>query len=149
MPLKELVSTLQLAIGPVILISGIGLLLLSMTNRLGRVIDRSRLFTVSLAESTPADRERHIAQLRILWRRARLTRAAIALATLSVLFVALMIITLFVGTLGQLNVGTLLVALFTLCLVSLVASLGFFLSDINLTLRALGLELPDEARREP
>jgi hypothetical protein len=30
------------AIGPVILISGVGLLLLTMTNRLGRAIDRAR-----------------------------------------------------------------------------------------------------------
>jgi hypothetical protein len=41
--LTELIPVLQMAIGPVILISGVGLLLLSMTNRLGRVIDRARL----------------------------------------------------------------------------------------------------------
>ena len=39
--LSELVPILQIAIGPAILISGVGLLLLSMTNRLGRVIDRA------------------------------------------------------------------------------------------------------------
>jgi hypothetical protein len=33
--LAELIPILQIAIGPVILISGVGLLLLSMTNRLG------------------------------------------------------------------------------------------------------------------
>jgi len=38
----ELIPVLQTAIGPVALISGIGLLILSMTNRLGRVIDRGR-----------------------------------------------------------------------------------------------------------
>ena len=36
---------LQVAIGPVILISGVGLLLLTMTNRLGRAIDRARQMT--------------------------------------------------------------------------------------------------------
>ncbi len=148
MPLRELVSTLQLAIGPVILISGIGLLLLTMTNRMGRIIDRSRIFTMQLAESIPSERESLMAQLRILWKRARLVRTAIALMTVSVLFVALLIITLFVGTLLQLHVTALLVGLFTLCMICVVASLGFFLGDINLTLRALGLELPDEARRD-
>ena len=39
---SELIPVLQTAIGPVILISGVGLLLLTMTNRLGRVIDRAR-----------------------------------------------------------------------------------------------------------
>lgn len=42
MSLTQLIPTLQLAIGPVILISGVGLLLLSMTNRFGRIIDRAR-----------------------------------------------------------------------------------------------------------
>jgi len=40
--LHELIPVLQVAIGPVILISGIGLLLLGMTNRYGRTIDRAR-----------------------------------------------------------------------------------------------------------
>jgi len=34
--LTQLIPVLQVAIGPVILISGVGLLLLSMTNRYGR-----------------------------------------------------------------------------------------------------------------
>ena len=38
----DIVPVLQIAIGPVILISGVGLLLLTMTNRLGRAIDRAR-----------------------------------------------------------------------------------------------------------
>ena len=41
--MKDLIPLLPTAIGPVILISGVGLLLLSMTNRFGRIIDRSRI----------------------------------------------------------------------------------------------------------
>ena len=36
---------LQMAISPVIMISAYGMLLLSMTNRLGRAIDRARLLS--------------------------------------------------------------------------------------------------------
>lgn len=36
---QELIPVLQTAIGPVILSSGVGLLLLSMANRLSRVIE--------------------------------------------------------------------------------------------------------------
>ena len=39
----NLIPVLQMGIGPTILISGVGLLILSMTNRLGRVIDRARI----------------------------------------------------------------------------------------------------------
>ena len=49
-PLQEIIPVLQVAIGPVILISGVGLLLLTMTNRLGRAIDRSRSLAGELRE---------------------------------------------------------------------------------------------------
>ena len=42
--MADLLPILQTAIGPVILVSGVGLLILSMTNRLGRAIDRARIF---------------------------------------------------------------------------------------------------------
>jgi len=144
MPVSDLVSTLQLSIGPVILISGVGLLLLSMTNRLGRVIDRSRILADALPGQQTEGRHRIVAQLRILATRARIVRKAIALATVSVLCAALLIITLFVGTLLQLGVTSFLIALFVVGMLALIASLLFFLSDINLTLRALWLDMPPE-----
>jgi hypothetical protein len=39
----SLLPMIQLAITPVILIAGVGSLLLSMTNRLGRIVDRTRI----------------------------------------------------------------------------------------------------------
>jgi hypothetical protein len=47
--MKDVIPLLQIAIGPVILISGVGLLLLSMTNRFGRIIDRSRILAQELS----------------------------------------------------------------------------------------------------
>ena len=46
-PLHELIPVLQVAIGPVILISGVGLLLLTLTNRFGRIIDLRWWNTIS------------------------------------------------------------------------------------------------------
>jgi hypothetical protein len=43
MPTTSVVQILTASIAPVIVISGIGLLLLSITNRYGRAIDRARL----------------------------------------------------------------------------------------------------------
>ena len=142
MSLADLIPILQLAIGPVILISGVGLLLLSMTNRFGRIIDRSRLLVRDHAAAPSADRARIQAQLGILARRARIVRAGIALATLSVLLAALLVIGLFLAALLHLPLAALLVVLFILCLLSLIASLLLFISDLNLSLRALWLEMP-------
>jgi hypothetical protein len=148
MSLADLIPTLQLAVGPVILISGVGLILLSMTNRFGRVIDRSRILTEDLRRAPRSARAKVLAQVRILARRARIVRAGIALAALSVLFAAIMVISLFLGALLQLGMVTLIVVLFILCMLSLIASLILFMSDVSLSLRALWLELPPQAQRE-
>ena len=85
MRISELLPILQMAIGPVILISGVGLLLLSMTNRYARVIDRARQLADALRDFPKAHNRQLSEQLRILSRRARLVRASITLATVSVL----------------------------------------------------------------
>ena len=146
MSLTDLITTLQLSIGPVILISGVGLILLSMTNRLGRVIDRARLLSQDLNGASDNDRKRIIAELKILSRRAKLSRAGIAMAVLSLLLASLLIISLFLGTVLQIGISAFIVALFILCMISLVFSLFLFLYDINLSLKALWLEIPPEGR---
>ncbi|QDT73814.1 DUF2721 domain-containing protein [Lacipirellula limnantheis] len=141
MPLDELIPVLQTAIGPVILISGVGMLLLTMTNRLGRTIDRSRALIVLRSASSNSRRLAVELQLGILWKRARLLRQAITLATVAALLAAFLIIVLFMGTLVDLHVTVVVILLFTACLTSLIGSLLFFLRDINLSLRALTHEL--------
>jgi hypothetical protein len=148
MSLTDLIPTLQLAIGPVILISGIGLILLSMTNRYGRLLDRARRLTGDLNGSSEADHIRLIAQLRILSSRAVLARASITFAALSILLAAILIISLFLGALLQLEIAAIIVGIFILGMLSLIISLLLFLSDINLSLKALWLEIPPEGRQK-
>ncbi len=138
----QLIPVLQTAIGPTILISGVGLLLLTMTNRLARTIDRARITARELPSSSDSDRAKGVEQLRVLWRRARLIRLAIALASTSALFAAILIIVLFVTALLQMETAWLICALFILCLACLIASLMVFIHDINRGLMALKLELP-------
>ncbi|MEZ4388063.1 MAG: DUF2721 domain-containing protein [Candidatus Krumholzibacteriia bacterium] len=143
----DLVPILQTSISPVILISGIGLLLLSMTNRYGRVIDRTRLLDQDLQRASDADRGILLAELRIFVSRGRIVRACIALASASVLLVAFLIISLFLGAWLGLPIGALPAILFILCMLCLIGALSLFIWDINLSLRALWLALPAEARR--
>ncbi len=143
MHLTDLVPILQLAIGPVILISGVGLLLLSMTNRLGRVIDRSRLLAEASRKADPADRPRFTAQLEVLARRARMVRLSITLAATSVLLTAVLIISLFLAALLGLEIAVPLILLFVGSLGSLIGSMIVFIGDINLSLSALRLEVSE------
>jgi ABC-type polysaccharide/polyol phosphate export permease len=131
----QLIPVLQTAIGPAILISGTGLLLLTMTNRLGRAIDRARL----LARETPTPKA--TAQLKVLWRRAKLIRLAIALAAGSALLAVALIVALFLTAWLQLDYPTLILTLFVLCVGCLAGSLAVFIHDINQSLAALHVEL--------
>ena len=140
----QLIPVLQTAIGPVILISGIGLLLLTMTNRLGRAIDRARILVGSLPNTAEAKEEKTVAQLQILWGRARMIRLAIALASVSALVAAILVIVLFCTALWQIESAWIIVALFMVCMVSLIGSLVIFIRDINQSLAALRLELEAE-----
>jgi hypothetical protein len=143
MSLHDLVPVLQLSIGPVILFSGVGLLLVVMTNRYGRVIDRCRTLANLLRnqEINKAYRDGVRSQLQVLLRRARLARLAIGLAALSILLAALLIITLFLMILLGLEAVLLIIGLFIACMLCLVAALVAFILDINISLAALKLEI--------
>jgi hypothetical protein len=140
-PLNEIVPVLQMAIGPVILISGVGLLLLTMTNRLGRAIDRARSLVRELREGREHDREQVLAQVAIIYRRAKVIRLTIVLASLSVLLASVLIISLFMTALFRWEEGLAISLIFVACMGSLIASLVTFIYDIHLSLVALKLEL--------
>ena len=140
-PVRELIPVLQVAIGPVILISGVGLLLLTLTNRFGRAVDRSRALGREVRGVGQAERQRLAGQVEILYRRAQLIRLSIIMAALSLLLAAVLIIVLFVTALAKLEAGLVIVLLFVCCMISLIVSLVAFIRDIQLSLHALRLEL--------
>lgn len=137
----ELIPVLQVAIGPVVLISGIGLLILSMTNRFGRVIDRGRSLTRELPEAPRQDQIRVNEQLRILSRRAEYLRRAITAAVVSVLLAAVLIITLFVTAVLRIEDAWLISVLFIAAMGSLIYSLIAFIQDLNESLLAFKLDI--------
>jgi hypothetical protein len=129
----EILPILQTAIGPTILISGVGLLLLTMTNRLGRVIDRYRVLLKELQNASPENRARYDIQLKILWRRAKLVRLAIALAAASELFAAVLIIVIFSVAVTHVEITWLIGSLFIAGMLCLISAMIAFLWDINLS----------------
>jgi hypothetical protein len=149
MDVEHLIPILQVSIGPVILISGIGLLILSMTNRFSRIIERSRQLNRELRNPTgQANRASIEGQLAVLVRQARLVRSSIFLAVISVLLASILIILLFLTALLRIEVAILIISLFASCMVSLIASLIVFLRDINLSLSAVKLEIGPARWRE-
>lgn len=143
---SSLIPIIQVSTTPVILISGMGLLLLTMTNRMGRIIDRTRVYAAQLRQSAPADRNALEQQLEHTWRRAKLVRFALTAATGSMLMSAGLVMVIFLGALAQRDFGRLMLGLFAAAILLLVVSLVAFLRDIFVSLAALRLEV-EAARR--
>src|SRR4051812_35147284 len=80
---SKLLPVIQLAITPVILISGVGSLMLTLTNRLGRIVDRTRSLAGQMRKADSDERDHIDSQLAILWRRAGLVRVGVTFAGLS------------------------------------------------------------------
>lgn len=140
LPFERLVPVLQLAVGPVILISGVGLLLLTLTNRFGRLLDRARL--LNRERSGPGARTTEVdTQIDILHRRAGILRLSVTLGAVTVLLVAVLILALFVAALFDLPAAWLIVALFCASLLALIGCVLAFIRDMNLALAAVRLEI--------
>jgi len=138
----QLIRILSASIAPVIVISGVGLLLLSMTNRYSKVIDRTRELTRDLdATQEDARRKLLVEQVQIIYSRARFLRVAIILSSVSILFVVVTVLSLFAGQVLEVKVDYVSVPSFGLCLFALLGSLYYFIQDVSISLKALELEI--------
>lgn len=139
----QLISALQTVISPVVLISGVGLLVLSMTNRFSHTADRTRLLAEEWQKVEGVARDHVKSQIRILHRRLRLLVLSIVLALGSVLLAALLILSLFANYLFGTTFRGLVVVCFALSMLSLVLALVLFICDMSLSLSALQEDLQD------
>ncbi|MGI9211936.1 MAG: DUF2721 domain-containing protein [Methylococcaceae bacterium] len=139
----ELIYTLQTAIGPAILISGAGLLLLTLVNRFNHILDRIRILPGQAGPSVKAgfDTTHKSRQLAILWSRAHWIRSAILAVALSALLSACLILILFIVTFLHRDAAGLISVCFIGAIVSLMVSLMLLMVDVQQSLSALRLEL--------
>jgi hypothetical protein len=145
---NTLLPLIQIAVTPVILLSGVGALMITLTNRMGRVVDRTRALAVELRKASAADCALVEGQLAILWRRAKLVRIAVTFAGVSMLLSCLLVMAIFVDGSVQRDFSVQLVAMFVGSVVCLIASLLAFLRDIWMSLWALRLEVDRARKRE-
>ena len=138
---SKFLPVIQLAITPMILISGIGSLMITLTNRLGRIVDRTRSLAGQMRQAEGGERLHIDGQLAILWRRAKFVRLAVTFAGVSMLLSCLLVLVIFVDASMRREFGFELVVIFVTSVLTLIAALSAFLRDIWLSLEALSLEV--------
>ncbi len=126
--LGEIGHIIQLSIAPVFLLTGVGTNMLVLTNRLARIIDRSRALE-ERGESVDIQMpdERREQEMEILFRRAQKINRAITLSTTCALLICVVVAALFLGDALNLRLGTVIATLFVLAMVALTGSFIYLL----------------------
>ena len=104
--LQSFIDFLRSGLTPIALLSGVVLILLSLNNRLGRTIDRTRILVDELEKNHVKRREVKIFELRILYRRSRILRSSIASISFSILTSSLIIPVLLIMNISFFNLNS-------------------------------------------
>ncbi|ATD59123.1 MULTISPECIES: DUF2721 domain-containing protein [Janthinobacterium] len=124
---------IQLAIAPVFLLTGIGTMLVVLTNRLGRIIDRTRVLEDRLDIGY---NDFYMDELDTLYTRTHLINYSISLSTACGFFVCVIIAMLFLGDIMNLTLDKYIAAFFVLAVICLIGCFIYLLREIYLAARA-------------
>lgn len=141
--IEQFVGFLQSCITPVALISGVGLLLLTFTNRFARTIDRTRHLINELSDGEVKNASIKEEEIKILHQRSNVLRFSIGSMVVSVIASSLIIPLLFLMFLFETDLRVIGYSLFVLSIISILFSCIYFFRDILLSLKAVSLEARD------
>ena len=135
---ENVAKLIQLALGPVFLISGVGITLSMLTSRLSRIVDRARTLETQ-RESTSNDKKLATidADLKVIFRRARYINSAIALSTTSAFLTALVVTLLFASEFTPLGVGGAIALMFVASMGCLSVAFLMFLIEVRIAIKSL------------
>jgi len=133
MQADEIGHIIQLAIAPVFLLAGVGTNMLVLTNRLARIIDRSRDLEAQLESQQVISAEKvqlYRDELNILFRRAKKINRAILLSTSCALLICVVVAGLFIADALNLRLASVIAGMFVLAMVALTGSFVYLLREI-------------------
>jgi CBS domain containing-hemolysin-like protein len=137
----DVAHVIQSALAPVFLISGVGVMLGVLTNRLARIVDRARVWEAEAEKETEraADLEE---RLQVLARRARYISTAITMCAVSALLIALVVVALFANAFLAVNLGGLIAILFVAAMLALTGAFLVFLIEVRIATAAIRIGQP-------
>jgi len=137
----EFGNILREAVTPLVLISGVGLILLSLVNRYNQAISRTRSL-VSDMRSSQGERKKCLnAQIGVLLKRCNILKLSISAIVVSMILSSFIILQSPVSVIiGVKSVVLMKVCLFSSCICIVVANI-LLLADISFSLKALRIEV--------
>jgi ABC-type cobalamin transport system permease subunit len=142
--MSEFHTILENTLTPVALISGVGLLLLSLVNRFNHALDRIRVFIKERKASAHAEEKEAISRsIAILYARCKLLRTSILLIGISITLSGAIVFITAVESVFQHELALTKEILLLLSIGSMVFSTILFVMDIFYSLKAIKLEVEE------
>ena len=131
LPVTAIAHAIQLAVAPVFLLTGVASILSVLTNRLIRIVDRSRFLHRNLLSAIKTNPNIQV-EIKSLKKRAHLIHWAIGLCTTCLLLICSVVAVLFIGSFKEFNMSLLIAYLFIAAMICLIMALLNFISEIYL-----------------
>lgn len=132
MPSAALARAIQLSLAPVFLLASMSGLLMVLTNRLGRLIDRARELKRQVRDSGQEVGRDLRQELQGQKRRMGLLMKAIEFSTVTMLLVALVVAIVFISVVAQLDLALMVAPLFVLAMLCLMVAVSLLLRELQL-----------------
>lgn len=135
---ENIAKLIQLALGPVFLLSGVGITLSMLTQRLSRIVDRARTLEDQRERTTEEGRLKRIDKdLKAIFRRTKYINGAIALSTVSALLTTLVVTILFASEFTPIAAGIVVAVLFSAAMICLSLAFLMFLIEVRVAINTL------------
>jgi len=136
--ISDIGHVIQLSIAPVFLLTGVATKLTVLMNRLGRIIDRTRVLREALRKGP--DPECH-EELNVLYQRWKLINYALTASTGCGLLICVIISCLFFGDVTSLPLDQVIAGMFVLAMVALILSFSFLLREVSVSFRYMRMHM--------
>ncbi len=146
--LSTVAETIQIALAPVFLLTGIGGILNVLTGRLSRVVDRARALERLHPTTSGPEHDHHVWELQLLDRRMKVINAALLLCVASAMSICLVVASLFVAQLADWHFGQFVAIAFIVAMALLMSGLVLFMVEVRMSLRATHFRNVLATRRE-
>ena len=122
-------QTIQLALAPVFVLVAIGNIMNILSTRLGRIVDRSRYLVERHPDTTGAEHDAIVREIRLVDHRIHLIGRAILLLVLAGLTISLTVVLLFIEDFAAINLKLYVATTFIIALALLMGALWLFLRE--------------------
>jgi hypothetical protein len=144
--ISDIGHVIQLAIAPVFLLTGVATKLTVLTNRLARIIDRTRVLEDRLKVSP---NQEYSDELETLYQRSHLINFAITSSTSCGLLICVVIAMLFLGDTTNLPLDKYIAGCFVLAMIGLICSFVYFLREIFISSRFMRMQHHASIAQQP